>query len=96
MRFEWDDQKEAANRKKHAIGFEEATTAFYDDYALVLEDPEHSDSAEERFLLVGASAALRVLVVCHCLRRPDDVIRIISARKATARERELYTQRWMK
>ncbi len=95
LRFEWDERKNAANRRKHGVTFEEAQTVFADEHALLLEDPEHSD-ADERFVLLGLSATLRALVVCHCFRGREEVIRIISARKATAKERRQYTSRWMR
>ncbi len=88
-RFEWDEKKNAANRRKHGISFEEAKTAFLDDNARLISDPEHSDD-EERFVLLGLSISLRVLVVCHCCRRSGKVIRIISARKADRDEIEQY------
>ncbi len=75
--------------------FEEAQTVFSDEHALLLEGAEHSDD-EERFVLLGLSASLRALVVCHCFREKEDVIRIISARKATAKERRQYTSRWLR
>jgi hypothetical protein len=84
MRFEWDEAKNAANQKKHGVAFEEAQTVFFDDDAILYDDPDHSED-EERFLLVGVSVALRVLVVVHCVRE-DEAIRIISARRATKRE----------
>jgi uncharacterized DUF497 family protein len=92
LRFEWDPRKNAANRRKHGVSFEEAETAFADDHALLLDDPDHSEQ-EERFVLLGLSAALRVLVVCHCYRRSGDVIRIISARRAERDEQATYTDR---
>lgn len=93
LRFEWDAEKDAANRRKHGVSFEEAQTAFLDEEALLLADPDHSES-EERFVLLGLSASLRLLLVCHCYRRAGRVIRIISARKADRRERRQYAQRW--
>jgi len=90
--FEWDDRKDQANQRKHGVAFVEAQTVFLDDNALFMADPDHSD-AEDRFLLLGLSAAVRALVVCHCYRESDDVIRIISARKADRQERELYASR---
>jgi len=93
LRFEWDAQKNEANRRKHGVSFEEAVTVFSDEQAILIADPEHSD-AEDRFALLGLSADLRALVVCHCYRL-DEVIRIISARRATRREREQYTKRWL-
>ncbi len=93
LAFEWDSRKNAANQRKHGISFEEATTVFADDQALLINDPEHS-SDEERFILLGMSVALRALVVCHCYRKGENLIRIISARKATKKERSTYTERW--
>lgn len=89
--FEWDERKNRANQKKHGVAFEEARTAFTDENARVMPDTEHSET-EERFVLLGLSTALRVLVVCHCYRQKDDVIRIISARKADRDEQRQY--RW--
>ncbi len=93
IRFEWDPRKAAANVQKHGISFDEAETAFYDDYASILEDPDHSGD-EERFLLLGMSGALRVLLVVHCVREAGSVIRLVSARKATRSERAQYDARW--
>jgi hypothetical protein len=93
-RFEWDPAKAAANERKHGVSFAEAETVFSDDHALLLDDPDHSSVDEERFVLLGLSAGLRVLVVVHCDRAPDDTIRLISARKATPPERRQYTARW--
>lgn len=92
LRFEWDERKNAENQRKHGVSFEEAETVFLDEFALLLDDPDHS-SREARFVLLGLSAALRHVVVCHCYRASGSVIRIISARKATATEREAYQQR---
>jgi uncharacterized DUF497 family protein len=89
--FEWDDRKDRANRKKHGVSFAEARSAFLDENARVLPDPEHSEE-EERFVLLGLSTSLRILVVCHCYRQKDEVIRIISARKADREEQRQY--RW--
>ena len=89
LRFEWDPRKAAANRRKHGISFEEASTAFSDELGLIIPDPDHSDD-EDRFILLGLSVALRLLVVVHCFREEDGVIRIISARKATKRESRDY------
>ena len=91
LRFEWGERKNAANRRKHGVSFEEAQTVFYDDRALLIDDP---DEHEERFVLLGLSAMLRTLVVCHCYRADDQVIRIISARKARKDERADYERRW--
>ena len=90
--FEWSPAKAAANARKHGVHFEEARTVFEDDEALLIPDPEHS-IGEERFVLLGLSAALRVLVVVHCERLDGEVIRIISARKADRAERATYASR---
>jgi hypothetical protein len=92
IRFEWDDDKDAENQRKHGVSFDEAATVFADDYALLLDDPDHSE-AEDRFVLLGLSAAIRILMVCHCYRESDEVIRIISARKADRREQDDYRRR---
>ena len=87
--FDWDTAKDAANRKKHGIGFDEAMTAFGDPNQQIYADEEHSDS-EDRFVLLGYSEAAKLLIVCHCYRNGDSVTRIFSARKATPRERRTY------
>lgn len=89
LRFEWDERKAAANVKKHGVSFEEAKSVFYDERAKLIADPDHSED-EDRFVLLGLSSALRLLVVCHCYRGNDGVIRFISARKATAKETKCY------
>lgn len=89
LNFEWDENKNLINQNKHKITFEEAKTVFYDEYALVIDDPEHSEE-EERFIILGLSTKTNLLVVCHCYRASDTVIRIISARKATKAETEQY------
>jgi hypothetical protein len=88
-RFIWDIDKNKANIRKHGVSFDEAKTVFLDDNALVMSDEEHSDD-EERFIIMGLSTNLRLLVVCHCFRDNDKVVRLISARKAIGKERELY------
>lgn len=93
LRFEWDPRKNKSNRRKHGVSFEEAQTAFADEHGLLIDDPEHSD-AEDRFVLLGMSSALRVLIVCHCYRADGDVIRIISARRADRSEQADYSERW--
>ena len=93
QRFEWDEGKSRVNQKKHGVSFDEARTAFLDENARVMSDPDHSTN-EDRFILLGLSIRLRVVVVCHCYRENEDVIRIISARKATAAERNEY-MRWL-
>ncbi len=89
LRFEWDERKAAANLKKHGVSFEEARTVFVDERAKLIDDPDHSDD-EDRFVLLGLSSALRLLLVCHCYRSEGGVIRIISARKAASRESRSY------
>ena len=87
--FEWDNKKEKINKRKHGISFEEARTAFYDENAILYFDPDHSDE-EDRFILLGISFKLKMLVVCHCFRENDSVIRIVSARKADKDEEYEY------
>jgi len=87
--FEWHDHKNRENRRKHGVSFEEAQTAFLDENGKVYFDPDHSEE-EDRFLFLGISFSFRVLVVCHCYRQNDTVIRIISARKADKREQDDY------
>ena len=86
LHIEWDPRKNAANKRKHGVSFEEASTVFGDERALLLEDPDHSDD-EDRFILLGLSASLNTLVVCHCYREAEEIIRIISAQKANKPER---------
>ena len=78
IRFEWDPRKSASNRRKHGVTFEEASTVFSDEHALLIDDPDHSKE-EDRFILLGLSSSHRTLVVCHCYRESAQVIRIISA-----------------
>jgi uncharacterized DUF497 family protein len=92
--FEWDERKSRANRKKHGVSFEEARTAFLDENARVIADPDHSEG-EDRFVLLGLSTSLRVLVVCHCYRQSDEIVRIISARKADRAEQRQYRE-WLR
>lgn len=89
LRFEWDENKNNTNKRKHKVSFEEAMTVFKDVEALVIDDPDHSEE-EERFIILGFSSKANLLVVCHCYRMDDTVIRIISARKATTRESKQY------
>jgi uncharacterized DUF497 family protein len=89
LHFAWDQRKAVANEKKHGVTFDEAKSVFSDERAKLIDDPDHSDD-EDRFVLLGLSGRLRVLVVCHCYRREGNVIRIISARRATARESKFY------
>ena len=87
--FQWDEDKNIINKKKHKISFEEAKTVFYDREALLIDDPEHSQE-EERFIIIGFSHKANLLVVYHCYRAYETVIRIISARKATKNESDQY------
>ena len=89
INFEWDENKNQSNRRKHGISFEEAETVFYDENALVIDDPEHSGE-EERFIILGLSCKTNLLIVCHCYRSSDTAVRIISARKATKKESSYY------
>ena len=89
LHFEWDDRKAVANAKKHGVSFDEAKSVFVDERAKLIDDPDHSEG-EDRFVLLGLSSALRLLLVCHCYRSESNVIRIISARKATAKESKSY------
>jgi uncharacterized DUF497 family protein len=91
--FEWDEKKRSLNKRKHGASFAEARTVFVDDNALLLHDPDHSHD-EDRFVLLGLSSNLRLLVVSHTYRKDDGVIRIISARKATLSEQKQYWSRW--
>jgi uncharacterized DUF497 family protein len=95
LRFEWDERKSTVNRRKHGVSFEEARTVFFDENALLRPDEEHSEE-EDRFVLLGFSARLRTLVVCHGYRQGDEVIRLISARRANAFERQQYEDRRMR
>ena len=92
LRFEWDERKDLENQRKHGVSFEEAQSVFYDYQAVEFFDEAHTEN-EERFLLLGISAKLRILLVCHCIREGGDVIRIISARKATRNEQREYPWR---
>jgi len=91
MIFEWDENKNKVNINKHGISFAEASSVFYDDNAILFDDPDHSKD-EERFLIIGMSISTRVLIVSHCYRSMGEVIRIISARKATKPETDYYVQ----
>ena len=87
--FEWDEKKAASNKQKHGVSFEEACTVFYDENAIQFYDPDHSEE-EDRFILLGLSFEPQVLVVCHCFREIETVVRIISARKADRDEEQEY------
>lgn len=87
--FEWDPVKNEINKKKHHISFEEAQTVFYDDNAILFDDPDHS-LEEERFLIIGLTKTTKLCIVSHCYRGQDQIIRLISARKATKNEANVY------
>lgn len=89
LSFEWDKSKATTNFKKHGVGFEEAKSAFSDEWAKLIADPDHSED-EDRFILLGYSSSMRLLVVCHCYRTDESIIRIISARKASRHEAASY------
>ena len=89
IEFDWDPAKAKRNLKNHGVSFEEAKSVFYDDFARQFYDEEHS-AGEDRFLLLGVSNTSRILIICHCEMESKNVIRLISARKATSKERKLY------
>jgi len=89
IKFEWDSEKNRKNIQKHGISFKEAVTAFTDGFARTIHDPDHSNE-EDRFILLGMSTTLQLLLVCHCFREKSKVIRIISARKADKSETKQY------
>ena len=91
INFQWDSSKAESNQRKHGVSFDEASSVFYDDFARLISDPD-SSVGEERFVILGESASLSVLVVCHCYRDDESNIRIISARKAEKRERKIYEE----
>lgn len=89
IRFQWDQNKNLANVKKHKVSFEEAETVFFDENARLIPDPEHSIN-EERFIILGISNKLKLLIVVHIYKENDEIIRIISARKAIKSEIKYY------
>lgn len=91
--FEWDENKNTINKKKHGLSFEETKEVFYDDNAILFDDPDHS-IGEERFLIIGMLKSSKVCIVSHCYRDNDNVIRIISARQATKNEKNTYLKGW--
>lgn len=93
LRFEWDAAKNRANARRHGVSFEETSSAFLDENGILIDDPGHS-IGEERFVLLGLTSSLRLLVICHCYRQHADVVRLISARKADKGEREHYFGRF--
>ena len=90
--FTWDDNKNTTNKRKHGVSFEEAQSVFFNENAIEFDDPDHSNT-EERFILLGLSQSLKVLVVCNCNRSDESEICIISARKATKKEQGVYSRR---
>lgn len=90
IKFTWDNSKNEANIKKHGVSFEEAVSVFDDTGSLIMFDEVHSTADEDRFLIIGVSYKIRVLLVCHCYRENETVVRIISARKADFNERNAY------
>lgn len=93
LNFEWDENKNKINKHKHGISFEEARSVFFDDNAILFDDPEHS-RGEERFLIIGVSETENICIVSHCYRDSENTIRIISARKATKNEKKVYIEGW--
>lgn len=91
LRFDWDERKNKSNRTKHGIWFEEAQSVFSDPHGRLFYDPDHSED-EDRFILLGMSSAARILVVVHCYKNSDFVVRIISARKAKRKEVRFYEE----
>ena len=91
IKFDWDESKAKSNLIKHKVSFEEAQSVFDDDEARLIFDPDHSEN-EDRFILLGLSCSLKVLVVVHCYKDEDNVIRLISARKATKHEEKNYKE----
>ena len=89
VRFEWDETKNQSNIRKHQVSFLEAKSVFYDPKALLIHDPDHSED-EDRFVMLGMTEKARLLIVCHCYREEDEVIRLISARKANTAEKMQY------
>lgn len=95
IHFEWDERKNAANIKKHGVSFEEAATVFYDDNAVLFDDPDHS-MEENRFLIIGVSENERLCIVSHCFKEADNRIRIISARPADKEEKKAYNEQYLR
>lgn len=93
IQFTWDENKNEINKKKHGISFEEATEVFSDDNAILFDDPDHS-LEEDRFLIIGAIKSSKICIVSHCYKDDDNIIRLISAREATKRERTVYLEGW--
>lgn len=91
--FEWDENKNQINQKKHGLSFETAREVFYDENAVLFDDPDHS-IGEERFLIIGMIPSSKICIVSHCYRDSGNVIRLISAREATKREKKIYQEGW--
>ena len=91
LKFDWDKNKATKNLVKHKVSFEEAQSVFDDDFARLIPDPDHSED-EERFIILGLSCSLKVLVVVHCYKDEENIIRLISARKATKPESKIYKE----
>lgn len=91
--FEWDENKNEINKKKHGLSFETAKEVFYDDYAVLFDDPDHS-IGEERFLIIRMIKESKICIVSHCYRDNDNVVRLISAREATKNEKKTYYESW--
>ena len=92
LKFEWDPHKNEINKRKHGLSFEAAKEVFYAEFAILFDDPDHSVE-EERFLIIGLARSEQICIVSHCYRDNENVIRIISARKATSAERRTYLDR---
>ena len=90
IKFEWDTVKASKNMEKHGVSFEEASSVFYDEFAVQFYDNGHTELEEDRFLILGISNKSRMLMICHCEKQSGNVLRIISARKATKNERNFY------
>lgn len=93
LNFEWDENKNQINKQKHGISFETAREVFFDDDAVLFDDPDHS-IGEERFLIIGMTLSEKICIVSHCYRDADNVIRLISAREATKNEKKVYQRGW--
>ncbi|MBQ1388126.1 MAG: BrnT family toxin [Clostridia bacterium] len=93
LRFEWDENKNQINKKKHGLSFETAREVFFDEAAILFDDPDHSAN-EERFLIIGMIRSSKICIVSHCYRDSGNVIRLISAREATKKERQVYLRGW--
>ena len=89
LKITWDDSKNTVNKRKHGISFEEAQSVFYDAFARLIHDPDHS-ADEDRYILLGRSSRLQLMIVCHCYRGENQIIMIISARKANRSEQKQY------